>query len=123
MDSKTEALIRELATKLGTTVDHLWSVMIKQAFVSSMISIFQYLLIIAGVIVWVKIHKWLSEKEGDGYSNMRYDDYELAAGVPMIITGIMLLILVVVSLFSITDTITGFVNPEYWALDHIINHH
>lgn len=35
MNEETSKLIRELADKLGTTAEHLWSVLVKQAPISS----------------------------------------------------------------------------------------
>jgi hypothetical protein len=37
MNESTEQLIRELAIQFGTTTEHLWSVLIRQAFISSVI--------------------------------------------------------------------------------------
>ncbi len=50
MSEKTEQLLRELAQKLGTTAEHLWGVLIKQAYVDSIIGIIVFTL--AALFAW-----------------------------------------------------------------------
>jgi hypothetical protein len=119
MDNKTEALIRELANKFGTTVEHLWGVMIKQAYISSIVDIIQYIIIILAVIAFIKLHKKFLKPAEDDYSI--YEDNDEWLPALMFAFGFALTIIVVISFLSIGSTITGFINPEYWALDHIIN--
>jgi hypothetical protein len=39
VDTKTEALIRDLAEKLGTTTEHLWGVLVHQAMIAGLVEI------------------------------------------------------------------------------------
>lgn len=47
MNDNTRQLLEQLAVKLGTTVEHLWGVLIRQAPVSGLISILGYIAVIA----------------------------------------------------------------------------
>ncbi len=69
--------------------------------------------------VW-KLHKWLMGNYANtNYS--RYDEYEDGAIVPMVFLFIIVSVFIIVSFFTIPSTITGFLNPEYWALKEILS--
>ncbi len=44
MDEQIEKLLRELAEKLGTTAEHLWGVLMRQAPISGVIGILVFVL-------------------------------------------------------------------------------
>lgn len=51
MNKNTEQLIRELSDKLGTTAEHLWGVLMKQAFISGVTDVITYLVLIC--LLWL----------------------------------------------------------------------
>ena len=116
---KAMGLLEVLATKLGVTADHLWGVLVKQAYVNAtMTAIQEILIVLIGVALW-KVHKFLSSEEGRDES--RYSEHEGLAGLPMIISGMIFAILVVCGFFCLDQIATGFINPEYYALNKILS--
>ena len=115
-------LLEKLAEKLGTTTEYLWGVMINQAPISATTTLFQTLLVILfGLGLW-KAHKWLMKKEEEGnYAETRYDKYEGGAIIPMVIGVIIFVILSIICFCCIGDIVNGYFNPEYWALNKVLN--
>lgn len=118
MENLTE-LLEKLAEKLGTTTEYLWGVLIKQAPISAASDLLYFILVVFGGIVLYKVHRKLAKEEDDGDSI--YYDLEEAAIVPMVFASIVWAILFIVCFFSIDNIITGFFNPEYWALDEVMS--
>lgn len=111
MDDNTSKLIETLAAKLGTTGEHLWGVLIKQAPISAAFDIAGTVLTLAfliGLMVWICRYK-LDE----------YDDvlpkYASAAVVAFI-----LVILTSAAFDGFQRDYAAFYNPEYWALHEVL---
>lgn len=110
MDDKTAVLLQKLADKFGTTTEYLWGVMVRQAHVAAITNLIQYAILGAVVYFFVR---WLRSDERD---------YEDGVSFPVaLVLGIPLLIVVFIAFFAISNTITGLANPEYWALQRVIN--
>lgn len=123
MNKEELKLIEQLANKLGTTTEYLWSVLLKQAYIQSVITIFQFFIIWIFGYFLLKIHKKLSSDSGYGAGN-RYGGYEHYgdyAVIPMFISAIVFAFLVIVAFFSIESVFYGLFNPEYWALNKILD--
>ena len=117
MDNNTEKLINDLARKLGTTTEYLWSVLIKQAPVSATIQLFQTLAVILFGYILYRVHKRLAKKDEDGDTG--YEMYDAAAPVMIVASAIFsILFLVVFCCFS--SVVNGYFNPEYWALKRVL---
>lgn len=122
MNDNTAKLIEQLASKLGTTSQYLWGVLLKQAPIDATITLVQVVIIWIFGFILLKTHLKLSEeKEYDGYKCTGYRHYEMAAELPMVLGAVLFLILVPISLFCFSDIINGYFNPEYWALNKIMN--
>lgn len=122
MNEQTTKLIEELASKLGTTAEYLWGVLIKQAFYEASITLVQILCIFLFCFIFFKVHKKLSvKKEYNGYEETGYSYYEESAIVPMFFVGIVLAILLLIAFFSVNTVINGYFNPEYWALQEVLD--
>lgn len=102
-------LLEQLAQKLGTTTEYLMRVLTKQAFYSGLVDIFQYIIIIVGIVMWWKF-KDKAHKSGE-------DSYIAT----WLFGGAILAILTIVSFFCINTTVAAFVNPDYWALDKLMS--
>ncbi len=122
MNDNTAKLLKQLAQKLGTTTEYLWRVLLKQAPVSATTTLLQILLILLfGWGLW-KVHKHLMKKKGEEkYSENIYEEWGMGAIFPMILGALIFSIMLVISLFSISDIINGYFNPEYWALKELLN--
>lgn len=119
MNKETQQLIEQLAQKLGTTSEYLWQVLVNQAQISATTTLIQTLLIIIGSILLYRLHvNFLKE------TNKRdsiYYRYEEAVSIPMGIAAFVMTILIVVAFLCVDDIINGYFNPEYWALNKILN--
>jgi len=118
MNENTTKLIEQLAEKMGTTSQYLWSILIKQAPVDATITLIQILISIAFALILYKIHKKLSKSDKDGYN--RYDDNEFTV-IIMAVALCSVIILLIASFCCIGDVINGYFNPEYWALDKVLH--
>jgi len=116
MNNETSKLIEQLAQKLGTTTEYLWSILLKQAPVSATIILIQILIIaIVGFFIY-RFHKHLSNDDNE----MSYYNSE-GLEIFMTVIGIVWVLLAFSSLFFIPRVIYGYFNPEFWALNYIID--
>ena len=122
MDKKYQALIEAIANKLGTTAEHLWGVLVRQAPISGVVDLV-LCVIIATVAVWfVALVKRKTTPpvatDEDRYprAEWREEAAFLAWGVALI-TGVFALACVISSAQEIT---AAFANPEYWALKQLV---
>lgn len=122
MNEQTAKLLEQLAIKLGTTSEYLWGILLKQAPIDATISLMQLVGLIAfGLVLW-KIHKKLmSVVENDKYNESYYEKYDAGAVVPMVIAIFVWGVILIFFFFSFDTIISGYFNPEYWALKEISN--
>lgn len=113
MIKNTDAVILELADKIGTTGGHLWEALLRQALIYGTIQ----LLFMAGwVVVLVFAYRFMKKR-------VLEEEWDPEA-----------ILLCWVALFSVTSfviirytlelhvIISAFVNPEYWALQRVLNY-
>lgn len=114
MNEETRRMIEALASKLGTTVEHLWGVLLRQAYISFWTDILYYLITVAIVLFAIKfsLKAW---RKGDE-STWNDDEWRLLS----IGLGLLALILTIVAIVCISDTVTKIANPEYWALKELL---
>jgi hypothetical protein len=104
-------LLEKLAAQLGTTVEFLWSVLLKQAQVENGIAIFG--LIIGVLILILSISAIV-------YAVVKQDEVE-EAGVFLVFLGIGLFVISLIVMYeNIITYVTTKYNPEYWALQEIL---
>lgn len=119
MNEQELTLIDKLASKLGTTSEQMWNVLMAQANVR----IVQESLVILGTIAFCitlwKVHKKLSGKMPNDTQNYYYE-YD-AAEVMMWLGVVIALTLIIISVCSIGVIITCIFNPDYYALDQILS--
>lgn len=125
METQTSEMLQKLAEKLGTTTEYLWNVLLKQAPISSTVTLFQFAVIGIASFLLYKVHRRLLKPSDDNEKSMYryengYDKYGAATGLPMILAAITLSFLIIVCLFSMDDIVNGYFNPEYWALETIL---
>ena len=120
MNEQTTKLIEQIAQKLGTTTEYLWSVLLNQAPIDATVLFFKTVCVILFGLELLKIHKRLLKKESE-YSETGYEKYEEGAIVPMIIATTIFAILFIICFFCIGDIVNGYFNPEYWALERILH--
>lgn len=120
MNEETLKLIEAFAAKLGTTAEHVWAVLVRQAYVSGWCDLVFYLAVSIAVALTLKLAKKCQQKAKEESDKRGWGDEEgwVAGLTACLITS---MILVLVSILSIDDTITKFFNPEYWALRQILS--
>lgn len=114
MSKETTDLINQLADKLGTTAEHLWGVLVKQAPISSAVELALLLAGILGAVVLGMVAYKKSKKEDSS------DHDDLVCVYCAVASAILGLIVLVVLLCESENIVAGFFNPEYWALHQLI---
>lgn len=122
MDKQTTELLQQLAAKMGTTVEYLWSIMVKQAYITVVTDIICYILVGAFVFaVYKYVPKiWAKGDETKRSKGNTYDEPELKYYITCIALVAASSILSLISLISIPATVGILLNPEYWALKQIL---
>lgn len=116
MNKETVDLIKQLADKLGTTAEHLWGVLVKQAPISAGIY-----LAISLIVIFIIICIWYCffNRFKIANKNNEYIDLEERAML-FFLSCIPTVIAVSFLSYTIENTLAGFFNPEYWALKEIL---
>lgn len=123
MNEQTNKMIEQLAQKLGTTTEYLWSVLLKQAPIDATINLLQILFVILFGWALFKTHrKFLKDVETEEgyYRQNAYELYGFALQMPMGLSSVIFFLLLITSFFSIENIFNGYCNPEYWALMKIL---
>ena len=92
-----------LASKMGVAVDVLWSALLRQALIDSTVSVVQIVCICFAIYFYAKHTKSVKE-------------YFVG---PMVAGWIALLTISIIAVCSLSYTVAGFFNPEFWALHEI----
>jgi hypothetical protein len=112
-----EEFLVTFAEKIGTTVDKLWSALLKQAPISGTIDIVIYLaMIFVSIIAFKVISKKTTVQEGEKYADWEGEKIGIAWAVYIFVVGI----ISIAFLCNVGNTISAFFNPEYWALMQIV---
>lgn len=122
MDDKTAVLIEKLAEKLGTTAEHLWGVLLRQAPISGAVDLATAVVMVLAAVGLVRFVKEKTTKPAETKDD-RYPRAEWAeedAGFAWLGTVLYLITTGVVVTGSAQEIVAAFFNPEYWALSHIL---
>ena len=122
MDDKYQALIEALASKLGTTAEHIWGVLVRQAPISGIVDLVLCAVITAVTVWFVALVKRRTTTpqvtDEDRYPSAEWrDESAFLAWAVAIIAGVIALICVTGSAQGIA---AAFANPEYWALKQLV---
>ncbi len=108
--------IELLASKLGTTTEYLFSVLVKQARIAGIVAIIQGIMMVVIGICLVKLIIYFYKKRDDLDSSIS----EIV--VPFTILSFVVLLILAIIYISYADNIlAAFFNPEYWALNEILS--
>ena len=117
MKNETNELIKQLAEKLGTTTEYLWSVLIRQAFIEGIENILVVAFAIITLFSLYRFYKWAYKKDADDYNWFEKID---APELVYIITGVIGVFLLIMIPVCIIEAFDCFLSPEYWALSHVL---
>ncbi len=141
MDEKTEQILTTLAIKLGTTIEHLWGVLGKQAVVTGYVNLILYALAFV-LCAFVMVICWRMGKKADDAFFVEYNrdvpdvHSERETRREMLdrlgergktffsafMTFSLIMVAVVLCFFIfLGDNIGRILNPEYWALRQIMD--
>ncbi len=119
MNTEITNLLTVLADKLGTTSEYLWGILLSQAPISATIILIQIIFtVLSGIFLW-KLHKYFAKETDEKYSI--YDNGNGGFEALVLTFSTLILIIGVVLFFRIENVLNGYFNPEYWALDKILN--
>lgn len=119
MNEKLAELLAQLAAKLGTTVEHLWAVLVHQAKVEALVSIGWDIAAVVYVALLIKkLPGWFQavadyDDEGEGGKAFCM----LFGAVAGVVVGVVAFIGIIA---TVGTTVTQLANPEYWALKEIL---
>ena len=116
MNEATAKLIEELAAKLGTTAEHLWGVLVRQAPISATVSAALTLAwVVALVCGWRFAVRSMKLANKD---SIMHDEVVLAC---VIVTLILASIATAVAItIGSVGCVSAFANPEFWALEQVM---
>jgi hypothetical protein len=117
MNEQIQSMLLKVAEKLGTTAEHLWEVLVKQAQIKGYCDIFWIILLPVLFWIWYKAARYVqinsdNDKHDEGVTFFATVGLVIAAGV-----------LIILSIWTVCDlpiTIACFVNPEYVALKSLL---
>ena len=116
MENKLAEVLSNLAEVLGTTVDKLWGVLLRQAPISGTIDLtICIILIVASVCLFCFV--WYKTARRNACRLDWNGDYALFAWTFAIVFGLFTFWVVLTNAESI---VSSFVNPEFWALQKLL---
>ncbi|ATH93343.1 hypothetical protein ACH95_00840 [Bacillus glycinifermentans] len=116
MDKAME-YIDKLAAKLGVAAEHVYGVLVKQAFATGVTdSIIGFVFLMIAVIAGVIITKMTIKMYGERHCNWDYEWFFVALtfGLSVVLPGGF-------GIYAITEGIKGLINPEYYAIKEILD--
>lgn len=117
MNEQTTKLIEQLANQLGTTSEYLWSVLLKQASITATTTLIQTIIVLLIGFVLYGLHKKFSKKTINTRSSYEEHDF---LGFTMVVVTIIYGLFLICCFLYIPEIIYGYFNPEYWALNRIL---
>jgi hypothetical protein len=122
VDDKTLQALTALANKLGTTAEYLWGVLLRQAPITGAIDIALMAAWVAITWMWCRfvLRKTTEPEETDADRYPRADWSDEAAFFAWLSAIAIVCVTVLIVTSSLATAIAALVNPEYWALRHIL---
>jgi hypothetical protein len=123
MNDKTIDLLNKLADKFGTTAEHLWGVLVKQAPIQASIEI-AFAVLAAGawvsLVVLVTQKTTPPERKPDARWGESAEWTDEGAFMAWVAVGVFALVVLLLGYFAVSTGITAIKNPEYWALKQLL---
>jgi hypothetical protein len=112
--------LAELAQKLGVSVEHIWAVLIKQAYIDGLSSLVTTLVcVLLGAVVTCAFF-YLRRK----FKNVPRQEWTQPAGLLLdpfgfVILGMIVFVIIFVISVNLYWVASDFYNPEFYALRHL----
>jgi hypothetical protein len=112
--------LADLADRLGVSLDHLWGVLVRQAYIDGVSSLATTVVCVLLGIVVIYAFLRLRRKFKDRPSQDSLPPFGvLMEPFGFVIVGVVLLFIVLVACDNLYWTVSDFVNPEFYALRHL----
>lgn len=123
MDEKTLEALTAIATKLGTTTEYLWGVLLKQAPIAGVIDLILTVAWVAGAFIWYRyvLRKTTPPKATEDKRHQYADWTDEAAFFSWASVALVTVLAAAVVTGTLETTVAALANPEYWALKKIFN--
>ena len=123
MDDKTLNALTALATKLGTTTEYLWGVLLKQAPITAAVDLLVMAAWVAAIFFcfrFVRRKTMTPAKTADDkYPSAKWaDEISVVFAWGSVILAALFAAIIIGA--NLSTTISALVNPEYWALKQIL---
>jgi hypothetical protein len=122
MNETAEKLVRELAEKLGTTAEHLWGVLMRQAPITAATDSVTAAIMIGTLWALYRLVRMKTIKppksDDDRYPSAEWS--QEGAFMSWLILAIYALLTLVTVFYAIGTVITTTMNPEYWVLKQLL---
>lgn len=120
MSQELSKQLAELAGKLGVSVEHLWGVLIKQAYLDGISSLVTTLVcILLGVVVIYAFFRLRRRFQNTPHKEWTEPFAFLMEPTGFLILGVVLLILIMIASDNLYWVGSDFLNPEFYALRHL----
>src|ERR1700746_2679339 len=109
-----------LASKLGISVEHLWGVLVRQAYIDGISSLATTLVCVLLGVVIIYAFFYLRRK----FKNTPHQEWTQPFGVLLepfgfVILGIVLLVIITIGSDNLYWVVSDFYSPEFYALRHL----
>ena len=116
MNENTTKLLEQLAQKLGTTSEYLWTILVSQAHLDAW---HKLIMLMLSVLAFILITRLNLRAYSKGEYLDQYDDLTPRCGWAIVST-IVTLAFLIYGLSVISDILSGFFNPQFWALNYVM---
>lgn len=118
---EVKELLEQLAERLGTTVEKLWAVLLKQASINGIVD---SLILIGMVIFSIAAFRFVKKKttklkRTNGECPTAEWEYEIAFGAWLGVAVMFIFTILCIGILA-ESIVASFFNPEYWALSKIL---
>ena len=122
MNDKTLEALTALATKLGTTAEYLWGVLLKQAPITGVIDLALMTAWVLMTVMWFRfVLRKTTAPEPSADNQSRHADWcQEAAFFSWVSAVVFVLVTALMVTSSFATTAAALANPEYWALKQIL---
>ena len=126
-DKSVELVVSALqgvANKLGVASEHLWGVLVGQAFLVGIAWLMFIVVVMVLACYWVKMTKMVYKNVTVGYPDVerpgRYDQWDEAHYLYVAAGWVAIAICCIIILGNMGEILSCFLNPEYWALNKLL---
>ena len=120
MNDQTLQVLTTLATKLGTTAEYLWGVLLRQATIAGVMNLTIVAIMVVAAVLLARFVRGKTKKidDGTGWERAAWEgEGAFFAWGAVFFFGAITFVAVII---EVPAAITAFVNPEYWALSRIL---